>query len=751
MTPEEFTARYMPQFSEQQKAAVRETEGPVLLLAVPGSGKTTVLVTRLGYMALCRGIDPARILAVTYTVAATRELRARFTARFPELAGQTPEFRTINGLSSKIIEACGRQRGPAFALQENAGELAALVGRIYQALNGEYPTDSTIREVRTAITYCKNMMLGSDEIAAQDFGLPRFSELYARYCAALREARQMDYDDQMAYALAILRKRPEILAEFQERYPYLCVDESQDTSRVQHAIIELLAKKTGNLFMVGDEDQSIYGFRAAYPEALLRFSEVWPGAKTLLLEDNYRSTPEILRLASAFIEGNRARYPKTIRARREPGCRVRLAHAASRQAQYRYLLALAAASDAPFAVLYRNNDSALPLIDALERAELPYRCRSFDDTFFTHRIVCDVQDILRFAAAPDDAERFLRIYYKFGALISKEAAQAACAQSGRTNAPILDCLLAQAGLSDEGRERVRRLKSGLEMLQTLPGEALMRTIWGTLGYGGFVAERRLDPGKYFILHMLAAREPSAEGFLARLNTLRQTIRTHADAPDAPLTLSTIHSSKGLEYERVYLLDIHDGVLPSRPDAADGTDDERREYEEDRRLFYVAMTRAKDELTLFEYPDVPSAFIREARGYLPAPVRAKDDFSAILPENACGLRYRHETRGEGEILAQCEDEMLVAFPGGDCLMQAGQMLLERSREAVFQTPGLPAAAQTPDAQALGPGSVIRHKKYGMGRIVSTDGPFADIRFEGETAARRFNLAHSLRSGFLFAAR
>ena len=751
MTPEEFTARYMPQFSEQQKAAVRETEGPVLLLAVPGSGKTTVLVTRLGFMALCRGIDPAHILAVTYTVAATRELRARFASRFPELAERTPEFRTINGLSSKIIEACGRQRGAAFALQENAGELAALVGRIYQALNGEYPTDSTIREVRTAITYCKNMMLGADEIAAQDFGLPRFSELYARYCAALREMRQMDYDDQMAYALAILRKQPEILAEFQARYPYLCVDESQDTSRVQHAIIELLAKKSGNLFMVGDEDQSIYGFRAAYPEALLRFSSVWPGAKTLLLEDNYRSTPEILHLAGAFIAGNRERYPKTICAAREPGCRVRLAHAASRQAQYRYLLALAQKRDAPFAVLYRNNDSALPLIDALERAGLPYRCRSFDDTFFTHRIVCDVQDILCFAAAPDDAERFLRIYYKFGAMISKEAAQAACAQSARTHASILDCLLAQAGLSDEGRERVRRLRAGFESLKTLPGEALMRTIWGTLGYGSFVAERRLDPGKYFILHMLAAREPSAEGFLARLTALRQTIRAHADAPGAPLTLSTIHSSKGLEYERVYLLDIHDGVLPSRPDAADGAEDERREYEEDRRLFYVAMTRAKDELTLFEYPDAPSAFIREARGYLPVPVREKDDFAAIVPENACGLRYRHGTRGEGSILAQCEDELLVAFPDGDSLMQAGQMLLERSRETRFRQPDTPAAAPAPDTQALCPGSVVRHKKYGPGRIVSLDGPFADIRFEGETAPRRFNLAQSLRSGFLFAAR
>ena len=312
-----FETAHLAALNDQQRAAVEAVNGPVLLLAVPGSGKTTVLITRLGYMTEVCGIAPEAILTMTYTVAATRELRARFTARFPELAGQTPEFRTINGLSSKIIEACGRQRGPAFALQENAGELAALVGRIYQALNGDYPTDSTIREVRTAITYCKNMMLSADEIAAQDFGLPRFSELYAHYCAALREARQMDYDDQMAYALAILRKQPEILAEFQARYPYLCVDESQDTSRVQHAIIELLAKKTGNLFMVGDEDQSIYGFRAAYPEALLRFSSVWPGAKTLLLEDNYRSTPEILRLAGAFIEGNRDRYPKTIRATRD--------------------------------------------------------------------------------------------------------------------------------------------------------------------------------------------------------------------------------------------------------------------------------------------------------------------------------------------------------------------------------------------------------------------------------------------------
>ena len=200
---------------------------------------------------------------------------------------------------------------------------------------------------------------------------------------------------------------------------------------------------------------------------------------------------------------------------------------------------------------------------------------------------------------------------------------------------------------------------------------------------------------------------------------------------------------------MYLLDVHDGVLPSRPDAADGTEDERRVYEEDRRLFYVAMTRAKDELTLFEYPDAPSAFIREARGYLPVPVCAKDDFAAIVPENACGLRYRHAVHGEGQILAQCGDAMLVAFADGDRCLQAGQMLLERDRTPDARTAPPSAQPLPPEAAACVPGSEIWHRKYGRGRIVSLQGTLAAIRFEapGETAPRTFCLPAALQNGFL----
>ena len=748
--PEEFSAQYMAHFSQQQKAAVQAVNGAVLLLAVPGSGKTTVLVTRLGYLALCCGVDPGSILVMTYTVAATQELRARFAALFPQLSGRTPQFRTINGLSAKIIESCSRLRGPAFTLQENEGELAALVGRICLELHGEYPTDATVREIRTAITYCKNMMLGADEIRAQHFDVPGFFTIYTRYCQALRAARQMDYDDQMTYALAILRKHPDVLAQFQTQYPHLCVDESQDTSRVQHAIIRLLAEKAGNLFLVGDEDQSIYGFRAAWPEALLQFPQTYPGAKLLFMEENYRSTPQILQAANAFIAKNRSRYPKTIRPVRPAGQPVQQVHAASRQAQIRYLLALAAqVQEPPFTVLYRNNDSALPLIDALERAGLPYRCRGAEDTFFTHRIVCDVCDILRFAAAPDDTERFLRIYYKFGAMISREAALAACAESARTHAPVLACLLAQGDLSDTCREAAEQLRARLDALPQTSGEALIRTIWGPMGYSRFVTERRLDPGKFSILCMLAAPQPSAAAFLARLDTLRQLIRTHRDAPDARLTLSTIHGSKGLEYDRVFLLDVHDGVLPADPNGTDSTEDAQRAYEEDRRLFYVAMTRAKNELYLFDYPDVPSAFVRELRQQLPKPFRTAEDFASILPENACGLRYRHAAHGEGQILAQCGDAMLVAFADGDRCLQAGQMLLERDRTPDARTAPPSAQPLPPEAAACVPGSEIWHRKYGRGRIVSLQGTLAAIRFEapGETAPRTFCLPAALQNGFL----
>ena len=773
MDREVFDRKYTLQLNPQQAEAVHAVEGAVLLLAVPGSGKTTVLVTRLGYMLCCCSIPADKILTMTYTKAATREMRQRFARLFGEDCPQVPEFRTINGVSSKIIDFYARVRGNgnAFTLIENEVELAKLVSDLYHELSGDFATQSTVKELRRWITYVKNMMLDEGAIGELDTGFDKFPELYSRYNQVLRQQRWMDYDDQMVYAKKILEIRPDVLAHFQDAFPYVCVDESQDTSRIQHAIIHLLARKTGNLFMVGDEDQSIYGFRAAYPDALMQFEQTYPGARVLLMEENYRSTPEILRLADGFIQQNPNRHPKAIRPTRESGADVHLILAADREVQYQWLLNTAVCSGEQAAILYRNNDSALPLIDLLDRQGMAYRCRQMDDTFFTHRIVTDILDIIAFAHDERDAEVFLRIYYKLGSGISKKAAEYACERSRASGDTILEELLRFPLLSQYAQDSVTGLISLLPRLLTDTAEQGLNRIWRELRYKDYVEQQQLDTNKYEILCLLASRETSLDSLLARLDCLRALVAApSAPTGDGPI-LSTIHSSKGLEYDTVYLLDVLDDILPAVTEPKNP--EEQRQYEEERRLFYVAMTRAKNHLYLFSCRDRSSAFIRELRQNLPVERREADDVFRALPVELCGKFYHHAQKGKGTIRASCEGQCLIAYPGGETqFLTIGQMYEQRKilrkipekpavsmagRRADFYA-GKSGAKQNPpevaltqeekEALATGavPGRKIIHKAFGAGQIVSYQDPIVAVRFP-KLGEKKFVFWDSMERGFL----
>ena len=386
--------------NQQQAAAVQAADGPVLLLAVPGSGKTTVLIHRLGYLMDCRGIPPERILTVTYTVAATRDMRARFARTFGEDRASRLEFRTINGLSARIIQYYERAMGRrAFQLVTDEGTLSSLVGELFRACTGTFATESTIKGLRTAITYGKNRQMSREEMEALSTGELPVAQVYQAYCRVLRQRGWMDYDDQMVYAAQILRRHGEILAYFQEKYTHLCVDEAQDTSRIQHTILRLLAGRRRNLFLVGDEDQSIYGFRAAEPGALLRFERDYPGGRVLFLEKNYRSTQTIVTAADGFIRQNHNRRDKHMTAARGPGPALEELWVYDRAAQYAYLARLARDCPQETAVLYRNNESALPVLDLLDRQGIACRCRQMDGTFFTHRVVRDMRSTRRMERA----------------------------------------------------------------------------------------------------------------------------------------------------------------------------------------------------------------------------------------------------------------------------------------------------------------------------------------------------------------
>lgn len=719
----EFETTFSVKLNQQQKEAVQSTKGPVLLLAVPGSGKTTVLVTRLGYMIYCRNIPPESILTVTYTVAATKDMSERFAVRFGEDMAKRLEFRTINGICARIIQYYGRRIGKTpFELVKDEKATTGMLIRICQDHGMGYPTESDLKNVRTLITYIKNMMLNEEELQKlEEESDIRIAGIYREYCRQMREQKLMDYDDQMLYAYNMLRKDPGVLAYFQNRYPYICVDEAQDTSKIQHAIIALLAAGTGNLFMVGDEDQSIYGFRAAYPEALLSFEKKHPGAKVLLMEENFRSNAKIVEAADKFIQKNTLRHEKYMRAAREAGADIREISLKSRKAQYVYLMKAAQkcttgmagmsgseehrgradASVTETAVLYRDNECAIPLIDLLERKNIPYRMRNADLSFFTHRTVLDVQNIIRFAMDPKDTELFMQIYYRLKLFFNKKDALRYAQISQEKDMEVLDAALKYGNLEKYQEDNIRNLKRQMVRILNMPGDEAVNQILTYMGYQDYLKKMGMNANKLETVKLIGSRVESPEKLLERLEELRTIIQEKVSDKDCPFILSTMHASKGLEYDTVYLLDVMDGILPEKVLANPRTasKEELETYEEERRLFYVGVTRAKNQLNVFT-TNKPSKFCSELLGKRNLRENQQKEYAGIKkwgdysPAGTYGIKGNGMYHGYGT--------------GHGSQKQPGKSYQEL-------------------ADALGEGMIVKHKKFGEGVVVDMEGEHIRIQF------------------------
>lgn len=719
----EFETTFSVKLNQQQKEAVQSTKGPVLLLAVPGSGKTTVLVTRLGYMIYCKNIPPERILTVTYTVAATKDMSERFAVRFGEDMAKRLEFRTINGICARIIQYYGRRIGKTpFELVKDEKATTGMLIRICQDHGMGYPTESDLKNVRTLLTYIKNMMLNEEELQKlEEESDIRIAGIYREYCRQMREQKLMDYDDQMLYAYNILRKDPGVLAYFQNRYPYICVDEAQDTSKIQHAIIALLAAGTGNLFMVGDEDQSIYGFRAAYPEALLSFEKKHSGAKVLLMEENFRSNAKIVEAADKFIQKNTLRHEKHMRAAREAGADIREISLKSRKAQYVYLMKAAQecttgmagmsgseehrgradASVTETAVLYRDNECAIPLIDLLERKNIPYRMRNADLSFFTHRTVLDVQNIIRFAMDPKDTELFMQIYYRLKLFFNKKDALRYAQISQEKDMEVLDAALKYGNLEKYQEDNIRNLKRQMVRILNMPGDEAVNQILTYMGYQDYLKKMGMNANKLETVKLIGSRVESPEKLLERLEELRTIIQEKVSDKDCPFILSTMHASKGLEYDTVYLLDVMDGILPEKVLANPRTasKEELETYEEERRLFYVGVTRAKNQLNVFT-TNKPSKFCSELLGKRNLRENQQKEYAGIKkwgdysPAGTYGIKGNGMYHGYGT--------------GHGSQKQPGKSYQEL-------------------ADALGEGMVVKHKKFGEGVVVDMEGEHIRIQF------------------------
>ncbi len=763
----DFLSQYQLSLTAQQQEAVQAVDGPVLVLAVPGAGKTTVLIARLGYMLLCKDISPRQILTVTYTVSTTHDMRQRFAQRFGADLAEQLEFRTINGICAKIIAAYGRMIGRTpFSLQTDEGEILRLIRDLYLELVHEYPTESELSDVRTSISYIKNMELPANEQQRLDeaSGLP-LSEICRRYTARMKELGQMDYDDQMVYAKAILLKSPTLTAQLQNLYRYICVDEAQDTSLIQHEILQILAKGPAgdNLFLVGDEDQSIYGFRAAFPQALLHFEQQHAGARVLLMEDNFRSDASIVEAAGRLIARNKSRHPKSIHAVREARTQVRILPVKHPQNQYSYLLKAAENLQTQTAVLYRNNESALPLIDLLDRNGLPYRIRSKDSSFFTSRVVYDLRYIYQFLKDPRDTDSFLQIYYKLNLYLNKKAALRLCekARQGTKKQSILTLLTRDPDIEFYIKKAARKFNQQRDTILGSSASTALALIRNSLGYGDYLQRAQIGQGKMNTLELLARQEASLQSFFERLHYLQgcvqrgssggrgdsvvgpaatsssASIRTtdpgsvpiaaasadvstaEMSSTDAPfrqngLILSTIHASKGLEYDRVFLLDVGDGIFPSMDSPKRGDKEALALYEEERRIFYVGMTRAKDYLGIFVLPS-GSAFVQELQS---EPSKA----------TICKKASADKTVSIGKSAI------------------TGKNTSPSGKRSVTYNPKAEAARIQAFTAAAACGSPVHHEVYGSGRIQQITGKRLTVLFDNGTQ-RSFDLNIVVGKGFL----
>ena len=616
---EGFCREYRLTLNPEQQRAMQSVDGANLLLAVPGSGKTTVLVARLGYMTMAKGINPREIIAVTYTKAAAADMRKRFRAVFGDAApADEIEFCTINSLANRIYEKHCRVRGLRSREVIGDAERKKLLRRIYKKANDDWATEGDILELESAISYIKNMMQGGPEIDEHAGPLANLRQMYEDYESELGAKGLMDFDDQLVFAYRAIREDVELRKWLHGKYRYWCVDEAQDTSRIQHALVYLIAGRTGNVFMVGDENQSIYGFRGAYPEAMLRFKEAYSNPFVMKLSCNYRSGSEIVEVANRFIGELKGRFEKPMYANRGACSRVEVVSVESREAQYPKAMELIGDIEGRSAVLFRENDGALPLIDRLLRTGVDFTLLSKNVAFFTNRQVQDIVAFLKLGLDERDEKSFMRVYSKCTCYIKKNDAEWACRRARRGGGSLLDALIDQCGEYRSRRDSRRDSENAERFADVVrdsagarPGEAIARIRSG--GYDEYLEDKGISPGKVDILQSLAEREESIGGFLGRLRFLYGFIQDCEPAGgNCRLTLSTVHSSKGLEFDNVILMDAFDGGFPTSQRSSFGASKDSADvYQEERRLFYVAITRAIDRLAMLRVADRKTTFIDEA--------------------------------------------------------------------------------------------------------------------------------------------
>jgi len=756
----------------EQREAAEHFERPLLVLAGAGSGKTRVLTHRIVHLVEEFGVDPSSILALTFTNKAAGEIRERVRA----LLGRDPAgmwIGTFHAIGARILRRHATRLGwsPSFVIYD-AADAEGLIRRIVKDELQLDPKRWAPRAVQSAISAAKNELTGVQayQESAVDPFQQKVAQVYERYQRALRDANAFDFDDLLVKPVELFRGFPDVLDAYRDRFRFVLVDEYQDTNRAQYVFLRLLAEEHGNLFVVGDDDQSIYGWRGADIRNILDFEKDFPDARMIRLEQNYRSSQTILDAANRVISENVHRKGKTLRTANAAGERITLVECADEADEAEWIVSEAQArmmddqalGPRHFVVLYRTNAQSRPLEEALIRAGLPYRIVG-GTRFYERREVKDAMAYLRLVANPTADEAFLRIVNVpkrgVGDTSVARLAEWASSQASRRNPESRMPLLEAAGLA----ESVPGLRgAAVNALADLAGlvqkhaalsergialDALLRDLVVESGLvqslreegpegedrianldelvaGAAEIESRLEAGDPELLPELEEGElpPRAiDVFLSHV-ALVADIDQHDPGADA-LALMTLHNAKGLEFPFVFIAGLEEGLFP----LARAYDDPAT-LEEERRLFYVGITRAERKLYLSHarrrrrggewMESVASSFLEAVPRELvetrqtPRVVERLGTYRAWRSQGT-GMRGRRDRLGFGDF-----GELGYASGGGRAPKAAPRPVEDESYQVDYSD-----SQETP---RLVKGARVRHPQFGSGTVAEISGVGGDVR-------------------------
>ena len=602
-----------------QKEAVAHNEGPCMVLAGPGSGKTLTIAKRIEYLIQKYKVRPEEILVITFTKYAASEMKQRF--RTVMKSQELPvTFGTFHGIYYGILKwAYGLNQTNILTEEEKYALLKLIVSETEWDEDEEIlKEEGFLQELAEEIGNIKNNRYNIEIYDSKRYGTGRFRKVYKEYEAAKKKLRKIDFEDMLVMCCQLFKNRPDILEKWQKKFRYILVDEFQDINQAQYDVVRMLASPEDNLFVVGDDDQSVYGFRGAKPGIMMDFQRDYPNARQILLDINYRSTAHIVNGALRVISNNKNRYPKEIKPYRKADQTIHVQEVKDPFEESRYILekireTMERGVDVnEIAVLFRTAPDARILAETLMEYQIPFQMKEHLNNIYEHFIGQDMISYLSLAQKKYERKYFLQIANRPNRYIGRDS----MGQRKVTYESLRNFYCDKEWMQD----RIDQLEWDMKMIENKTPYAAIQYIRKSIGYDEFLREyasyRQISPEELRdVLDEIQERAKefaTIEEWFIHVENYEKMLKERAKhkVQEEGVALLTMHGAKGLEYDTVYIIGANEGVTPYKK--AKHEDD----VEEERRLFYVAMTRAKRRLVISYVKEkngkdmTPSRFVTE---------------------------------------------------------------------------------------------------------------------------------------------